>query len=60
MAGFAIFFMIVHLELDIQSQLIYLIYVYMFTCIFSCMGGAIACMAGFIFVESIYSKVKFD
>lgn len=43
-----------------ESNFIYLFYVYMFTFIYSVMCGSIAVMAGFVFVESIYSSIKFD
>ena len=42
------------------SDLIYLVYLYMFTSIYSIMCGSIACMAGYVFVEFIYSGIKFD
>ena len=61
MALYAIFYLVVHMDVQLLGfDLIYLVYVYLFTCVFSVMCGSIACMSGYIFVESIYSNIKFD
>ena len=44
----------------IGFDMIYLVYLYMFVVLFSVMGGSIACMSGYLLVESIYQGVKFD
>ena len=44
----------------IGFDMIYLVYLYMFVILFSIMGGSIACMSGYLFLEGIYSGVKFD
>ena len=44
----------------IGFDMIYLVYLYMYVVLFSMMGGSIACMSGYIFVESIYRGIKFD
>ena len=61
MALYALFYMFFHMDLDfLSSDIVYLVYVYLFTSMFSVMSGSIAVMAGYIFVESIYGNVKFD
>ena len=44
----------------IGFDMIYLVYLYLITVCFSVMGGTIACLAGFLFVENIYGGIKFD
>ena len=44
----------------IGFDMIYLVYLYMLVILFSTMGGSIACMSGYLFLEGIYSGVKFD
>ena len=61
MALYAVFYLVFHMDLELPGfDLIYLVYVYLFTVVFSVMCGSIACMSGYVFVESIYSNVKFD
>jgi len=60
-AAYSIFYLVFHMDVSLVGyDLVYLLYVYLFTVVFSVMCGSIACMAGYIFVESIYSNVKFD
>ena len=42
------------------SDLVYLLYVYMFLCMYCCMCGTIACLAAHVFINLIYSHIKFD
>ena len=60
-ALYAVFYLVFHMDLQlIGFDLIYLVYVYLFTVIFSIMCGSIACMSGYLFVENIYKNIKFD
>ena len=61
LAIFGVFYWAFHMDIVVIGfDMIYLVYLYMFVILFSMMGGSIACMSGYLFLEGIYSGVKFD
>ena len=60
--AYAVIYMLVNMDFAsvLLSDIIYLLFLYIFVFTYSVMCGSIACMAGYIFVESIYSNIKFD
>ena len=61
LAVFGLNYWAFHMDIAlIGFDMIYLVYLYMITILFSTMGGAIACTAGYLFLEGIYAGVKFD
>ncbi len=61
LAIFGVFYWAFHMDIAVIGfDMIYLVYLYMFVILFSVMGGSIACMSGYLFLEGIYSGVKFD
>ena len=61
LAIFGVIYWAFHMDIAVIGfDMIYLVYLYLIVCMFSIMGGAIACIAGYLFVEGIYSGIKFD
>ena len=57
-AIYTLYYMIFHLKANlIGSEMIYLIYMYVFTICFSLMCGTIGVLSGLVFVELVYRDV---
>jgi cellulose synthase/poly-beta-1,6-N-acetylglucosamine synthase-like glycosyltransferase len=59
MGAYALYFMIFNLEMDLLSgEIVYLLYMFLFTTSFALMCGAISVTASYVFVTRIYSGIK--
>ena len=55
---YSLYYMFFHLDVDLYgSDLIYLVYIYLFTTCFGMMCGSIAVGSAFLFLEVIYGKL---
>ena len=56
---YSLYYMIYHLKANILgSEMIYLLYMYLFILCFSMMCGTIAVLAGFLFLEIVYRDIE--
>ena len=59
MGLYSLYFMVTNLHMDLLAgELIYLLYMFLCTCCFSLMCGAISVVSSYYFVTTIYERIK--
>jgi hypothetical protein len=59
MGGYSLYFMVFNLQMNLLAgEIVYLLYMFLFTILFSVMCGTVAVSASYLFVTRIYSGVK--